>query len=96
MVLNGRYKLEYVLDKVVTDIVVNVELKQNEGQLNLKQNIWHAVATVDGKPYENEELDYCVNAKLMAESIGIKLRDEVKSKAKIEGKSFRIKKEEIK
>ena len=95
MELQGQYKLTYTLDRVMTDLVVEVELKENSGLIPPGQNIYYGVATVNGSPYEDEDLAGCVNARYCAEGIGIKLRNEYTAKAKAEGKSFRVKKEEV-
>ena len=95
MELKGKYKLTYTIDRVPTDLLLNVEIKQCEGPLKPGRNIWEGSATLDGKPYIKEDLTHCVNARLMAEKIGHKLRDELKEKSKKDGTSFRIKKEEI-
>jgi len=96
MELKGQYKLTYTLDRVQTELVVKVELEQREGLVPKGQNIYYGIATVNGSPYTEVDLSHCVNAKHCAEGIGIKVRNEYKTKAKAEGKSFRIKKEEIK
>jgi len=96
MEIKGRYRLTYTLDRVPTDLTIEVELRQREGIRMLGKNLWEGFATLDGKPYTDEDLTHCVNAKLAAERIGYKLRDEIKEKSKKDGKSFRIKREEIK
>jgi hypothetical protein len=95
MELKGKYKLSYTLDKVLTDLLLNVELKQCEGLLKPGRNVWEGFAILNGQPYAKEDLTHCVNARLAAERIGHKLRDEIKNKSKEDGKSFRIKKEEV-
>jgi len=90
MTFEGIYKTKYTLDRKLTELVVRVELKEREGLIKPGQSIYYGVATVNGSPYE-EDLDGCVNAQYCAESIGIKLLNEYKEKAKAEGKSFRIK-----
>ena len=77
-------------------MVVDVKIKENDFRYTPRQNLWGGHATVDGKPYEDKDLAYCVNARYYAENIGIKLKNERKAKAKAEGNSFRIKKEEVK
>lgn len=76
-------------------MVVEVELRENRRPNDPRQNLWSGHATLDGQSYEDEELLHCVNARYAAESIGLKLKNERKFKAKAEGNSFRIKKEEI-
>jgi hypothetical protein len=95
MELKGKYKLTYTIDRVPTDLILNVELRQCEGLHKPGRNIWEGVAVLDGQPYTKEDLRYCVNAKIAAERIGHKLRDELKEKSKKDGTSFRVKKEEI-
>ena len=95
MELKGKYKLTYTIDKVPTDLLLNIELKQCEGMHKPGRNIWEGFAVLDGNPYTKEDLRYCVNAKVAAERIGYKLRDEIKDKSKKDGTSFRIKKEEV-
>lgn len=95
MELKGKYKLTYTIDRVPTDLLLTVELRQCEGLRILGRNLWEGFATLDGQPYTKEDLTHCVNAKLAAERIGQGLRDKMKLKAKEEGQSFRIKKEEI-
>jgi hypothetical protein len=90
MVIEGTYKAKYTLDKKLTELVVKVEIKEREGLLVPGQSIYYGVTTVNGSPY-GDEINGCVNAQYCAESIGIKLLNEYKEKAKVEGKSFRIK-----
>lgn len=96
MNLKTKYKLTYLLDKVPTDLVLEVELKQFDGLKKPFQNIWYGSALLNGQIFIKEDLSHCVDAKLVAERIGHKLRDEIKTKAKTDGKVFRVKKEEIK
>lgn len=91
MVLKGTYKVNYTLNREPTEMVVKVELKQNPDLGEPRMNVWRGYATVDGLPYEDEELSHCVNAQYAAESIGRKLTDERKAEAKANGDSFRIK-----
>ena len=95
MELKGKYKLSYTLDREPKDMTFEVDIKLIEGLMKPGQNVWHGVALLDGKPYDKANLDYCVNANLAAQRIGQGLRDKMKLKAKEEGHSFRIKKEEI-
>jgi len=94
MELKGKYKLSYTLDKEPGDLTFEVELKLIEGTMKPRQNVWHGVALLNGKPYETN-LNYCVDAKLSAQRIGQGLRDELKENAKKAEQSFRIKKEEL-
>lgn len=94
MEFKGKYELSYTLNRVLTHMVLNVELTQNPGLLKPGQNVWSGHATLDGSPFTEADLSHCVNARIAAEKIGKKLRDRLKLEAKAEGKSFRIKKEE--
>lgn len=67
-----------------------------EGMLKPRQNLYYGEATINGKPYNDERLKGCVNAKLMAESIGKKLKKDAMTKCREEKKLFSIKKEEVK
>lgn len=96
MELKSKYKLSYTLNKEPKDLVLDVELRQIEGLPKKFQNVWQGFATLDGKPYEEEDLSHCVNAKTAVMRIGHKLRDKLKVEAKKENKVFRIKNEEIK
>jgi hypothetical protein len=96
MELKGKYKLTYTIDRTPIDLVLDVELKMIEGLMKPGQNVWEGVAFLDGQIFTKEDLSHCVNAKVAAERIGHKLRDELKLTAKNEGKSFRVKNETIK
>jgi len=96
MELKGTYKLSYTLNKELKNLLLIIELKQIDGLMKKGQNVWEGVATLDGHPYTKEELRWCVNARIAAERIGKKLRDEIKNNAHDNGHSFRIKKEDIK
>jgi len=96
MELKGKYKLTYTIDRVPTDLVLDVELKMIDGMMKPGQNVWEGVAFLDGQIFTKEDLSHCVNAKVAAERIGHKLRDELKATASKGGKSFRVKKEELK
>jgi len=95
MNLKGQYKLEYTIDKEPNRIILNVELKEIEGFKKPRQNVWEGFAVLDKKPYTDVDLSNCVDAKLAAQSIGYKLRNEIKQEARKNQKLFRIKKEEI-
>jgi hypothetical protein len=96
MELKGSYKLSYTLDREPKDLSLLIELKQVEGIPPKGRNVWEGIATLDGHPYTKEDLRWCVNARIAAERIGKKLRDEIKTNAHNEEHSFRVKKEEIK
>ena len=95
METKGRYKLAYIIDKIPSDLILDVELKMAEGMHKPGRNIWEGSATMNGDPYTKEDLTHCVNAKIAAERIGHKLRDELKEKSKKDGTSFRVKKEVV-
>lgn len=92
MVLNGTYKQGYTLDRVVKELLVNVELKEVEGMIEVGQNLWYGVATANGKEIKHKSLPTCVNAQFMADRIGKEIINAWKIRAKKEGKSFRLKK----
>lgn len=95
METKGKYILNYFLNKEPLELMVIVELKQIEGFYKDKQNLWYGEVIVNDRPY-TEDLSGCVDAKLTAESIGCKLRDELKEKAKKEDLKLKIKKEIVK
>ena len=90
MEFNGVFKAKYTLDRELTELVVEVELKERDGMMIPGQGIYYGVAKVNGDPY-GDDIEGCVNAQYCAEGIGVKLLDEYKAKAKAEGKSFRLK-----
>jgi hypothetical protein len=96
MELKAKYKLSYVLDKEEKNLILEVELVQPDGLPKPFQNAWQGFATLNGEPYEEEDLSHCVNAKLAAIRIGTKLRDKLKNEAKEKGQRFRIKEVDIK
>jgi len=91
MVFNGTYSQKYSVDREVKELVVEVELKQIDGLGKPGQNIWYGVATANGKEIKHKDLPYCVNAQYMAETIGLEIIEAWKTRAKKEGKSFRLK-----
>lgn len=92
MEFKGKYKQKYTLDRESKELVVEVELKQVEGFLEPRQNIWYGVATANDKEIKHKDLPYCVNAVYMAEKIALEIIEAWKIRAKKEGKSFRLKK----
>ena len=92
MKLKGTYKQAYTLDREAKELVVEVELKQIEGMMKPRQNVWYGVATANGKEIQHKSLPYCVNAQYMAETIGLEIIQAWKVRADKEGKSFRLKK----
>ena len=95
MVEKGIYKLTYTLDKELKDLIVTVELRLAEGFYKPGRNVWEGVVVVNDRQY-SEDLSYCVNALIACERIGHKLRDEMKTTARLNNTSFRIKKETVK
>ena len=96
MVLSGKYYLNYTIDKEYKELTVIVELKQLEGMISPKQNVYYGVALVNGVLFEEVDLSHCVNAKLGAQSIGIRMKKDIMIKCREEKKLFSIVKEEIK
>ena len=88
--MKGLYKLNYTINKKPEQLIVEVELKSIEGLLKPRQNVYEGFAKVNGSPYTDENLNYCVNAELEAQSIGKKMRNEIMKKCKEEKKSFKI------
>ena len=56
MELKGKYKLTYTIDKVPSELILDIELKQAEGMYQKGRNLWEGVATLDGQPYKKEDL----------------------------------------
>ena len=96
METKGTYKLTYVLDKEQKELTVAVEVLLRDGFAQPFKNLYVGNATVNGQPYDDERLESCVDAKLMAERIGLEHKAKIAAKLKKEGKRFKIKKEEIK
>ena len=69
MELIGKFKVKYTLDRVLTELVVEVEILEHDGMAQPGRNIYYGVATVNGSPYEDEDLSGCVNAQYCAEGI---------------------------
>jgi len=92
----AMYRLTYSVDNNIEELVVEVELKQVDGLMIPRQNIYYGVARVNGNIYSKKDLSNIVNPKLTAEQIGNELKDELKKKLRADGKSFRSIKEIIK
>lgn len=92
----STYKLSYTLDKELKDLTLVIELRQVEGMIKMRQNIWQGYATLNGKDYHKPNLECCVDARLAVERYGKQLKEELKANALKAGQSFRVKKEEIK
>ena len=91
MKLKAEYRQKYTLDKEQKELIVNVELKRHDGLLKPNQNIWYGVATANDKPINHPSLPYCVNAEYMAETIALEIISAWKTRAKKNGKNFRLK-----
>jgi len=88
--MKGMYKLNYIINKIPEELLVEVELKMVDGMLKPNQNVYEGLAKVNGNSYTEKDLSHCVNAKFGAVSIGRNIRDEIMIKSKKEGKSFKI------
>jgi hypothetical protein len=88
--MKGIYKLNYTINKIPEELVVEVELKMIEGMQKSRQNVYEGFAKVNGSSYTVEDLSNCVNAKLAAQSIGKRMRDEMMKKCKEDKKVFKI------
>jgi len=91
MKLKGKYVQKYILDREPKELVVEVKLKQIEGLMKPRQNVWYGIATANDKEIKHKDLQYCVNAEYMAEIIGLEIIEAWKKRAKKEGKIFRLK-----
>jgi hypothetical protein len=91
MQLKGKFEQRYTLDGEAKELLVEVELKQVDGLKEPRQNIWYGVATANDKEIKHKDLPYCVNAQYMAETIGLEIIAAWKTRAKKEGKNFRLK-----
>jgi hypothetical protein len=91
MKLKGSYSQKYTLDGEQKELVVEVELKQRDGHLKPRENIWYGVATANDKEIKHRDLPYCVNAEYLAEAIALEIIEAWKTRAKKEGKTFRLK-----
>lgn len=91
MLIKGIYKQKYIIDRKPKELVVEVELKQIEGMMKPRQNIYYGIATANGKEIKHKDLPYCVNAQYMAEKIGLEIIESWKIKAKKEDRIFRLK-----
>ena len=89
----GTYILQYLLNGEHKEINVEVVLKQIDGPLKPRQNIWEGSAVLNDKEYEHPDLKYCVNAMYMAEEIGLFEKNKLRKEF---GRKLRIKKEIIK
>lgn len=96
MTEKGTYRLIYVVDKEQKELTVFVELILRDGMKQPFLNLYCGNATVNGKPYEEEDLSGCVDAKLTAERIGHMEKEKIVAKYKKENKRIKVKKEEIK
>lgn len=91
MILRGKYKQRYIIDRELKVLMVEVELKQIESIAKPRQNLWYGTATANDKEIKHKDLLYCVNAEYMAETIALEIIGAWKIRAKKENKSFRLK-----
>ena len=96
MEMKSTYKLVYVVDKEQKELTIFVELILRDGLAKPFQNLYVGNATMNGQPYEDDLLEYCVDAKMAADRIGHKEKEKIIAKYKKEGKRIKIKKEEFK
>lgn len=94
MKFKGKFIQKYTVDREAKELVVEVVLKQREGFLEPRQNLYYGVATANGKTINHKDLSHCVNAQFMADRIGKEIIRAWKIRAKKENKSFRLKKVE--
>lgn len=87
MTKNGTYILKYKINDIENELIVEVNIRQIKGMSKPMQNIWKGYAKVNDEPYVYDNLNYCVNAKYIAEEIGLiernKLKDKYKKKMKV-------------
>ncbi len=88
MKIKGKYLIKYTLEGKKYIKTVTVILKENEGLLMPRQNLYSGYAFVDDKPYESDFLKHCVNAKYCAEKIALDIISDLRKKY---GKKLRIK-----
>jgi len=96
MILKAIYILEYSIDNNTETLRVEVELKRNNEYFKSHENIYRGIAFLNGSFYDKKDLNHYVNALFAAEEIGLELKEDLKKKLRKEGKSFRLKKEELK
>lgn len=96
MKLKGLFKQKYILDKETKELVVEVVLKQVDGLLKPRQNVWYGIATANDKEIKHKGLENCVDAQVMADDIGCEIIEAWKKRAKREGKIFKPKHNENK
>lgn len=89
MKLKGRDSISYTISGKEGTIEVVVELKQVEGLVKLKQNLYEGFARMNGDKTNHFNLQNCVNAQYMAEHIVEKKMKELREK---HGRKLRIKK----
>lgn len=88
---NGEFSAKYTLDGEHKELHVEVKLFQIDGLKEQYQNVWEGKAWLNETPYKHPDLKHCVNARLMAESIGRDEIDRLRQQYKQEGKNFRLK-----
>ena len=94
MIKKGTYKLIYLLNKEKFETIIETEIRQIEGLPALRQAIYYGTVNLNGIEYRGN-FEGCVNGKFLAQEIGLKIKKEIIEKAKIEGKNFKLKKEEL-
>ena len=95
MVMYGSYYLRYTTDNEENELSVTAELRTHN-IIKRFDPIWYAHIEVNGEKYTKTDTSGYVDAQCAAEFVGLKLKQEIKTKAHAEGKSFRTKKEELK
>lgn len=91
MVFKGTYTRTYTINRETKKLTVIVKLQQREGLIKPKENLYYGTATVNGKEFSHPALSHSVNAKYTAENIGNELINTYRNQAKIDKKSFRLK-----
>ena len=92
MNFEGQYILKYLFSGQTEELIVKVELKPVEGMVEPGQNAYEGFAWVNGKKYKDDNLKYCVDAKLYAEKIGFSKKAALRKK---HGRKLRVKEEKV-
>lgn len=88
MQIKGKHIINYTLNGEKEKIEIRVELKQHEGSLEPRQNVWYGEATLNLKQINHPDLPYSVNAQYTAEKIA---EEELQKLRKEHGRSLRVK-----
>lgn len=88
MQIKGQHTINYTLDGEKEKIEVRVELKQIDGLMKPRQNVWYGEAMLNQKQIDHPDLPYCVNAQYMAERIA---KEELQKLRNEHGRSLRVK-----